>query len=39
MDYEKLYFELYGELSDLIEQLKALQQKFEAKYISENEVK
>ena len=33
MDYKKLYFELYGELSNLIEQLKALQQKYEDKYI------
>ena len=37
MDYKKLYFELYGEIADLIEQLKALQQKFEDKYIEADE--
>ena len=39
MDYKELYFELFGELSDLIEQLTDLQQKFEDKYIEENEEK
>ena len=35
MDYEKLYFELFGEVSDLIEQLTDLQKKFEDKYIAQ----
>ena len=38
MDYKELYFELYGEIADLIEQLKALQQKFEDKYIEADEI-
>ena len=33
MDYKELYFELFGEISDLIEQLTDLQKKFEDKYI------
>ena len=33
MDYKELYFELFGEISNLIEQLKTLQQKYEDKYI------
>lgn len=37
MDYKELYFELYGEIADLIEQLKALQQKLEDKYIEKTE--
>ena len=35
MDYKELYFNLYGEISNLIEQLEALQQKYEAKYIDD----
>ena len=37
MDYKELYFELYGEIADLIEQLQALQKKYEEKYIDANE--
>ena len=37
MDYKELYFELYGELSNLIDQLTALQQKYENKYIESEE--
>ena len=39
MDYKELYFELFGEIANLIEQLTDLQQKFEDKYIAENEAK
>ena len=37
MDYKDLYFELYGEVSNIIEQLTALQQKYENKYIEAEE--
>ena len=37
MDYKELYFELYGEISNLIDQLTALQQKYEHKYIEAEE--
>ena len=37
MDYKELYFELYGEIADLIEKLKALQQKLDDKYIEKTE--
>ena len=35
MDYKKAYFELQGELANLIEHLKEIQQKYEEKYISD----
>ena len=35
MDHKKAYFELYGEIADLIEQLEKIQQKYEERYISE----
>ena len=34
MDYKKAYFELQGELADLIEHIKEIQRKYEEKYIS-----
>ena len=37
MDYKKAYFELQGELADLIEHIKKIQQKYEEKYISETD--
>ena len=35
VDYKKAYFELYGEIADLIEHLEKIQQKYEERYISE----
>ena len=35
VDYKEAYFELYGEIADLIEHLEKIQQKYEEKYISE----
>ena len=37
MDYKKAYFELYGELADLIERMQEIQRKYEERYISEAE--
>ena len=33
MDYKEAYFKLYGELSDIIENLQKLQQEYEELYI------
>ena len=35
MDYREAYFELQGELEDLIEHIERIQQKYEEMYISE----
>ena len=35
MDYKEAYFELQGELADLIEHIQKIQLKYEEKYISE----
>ena len=35
VDYKKAYFELYGELADLIERMQEIQRKYEERYISE----
>ncbi len=38
-DYEKMYFELFNGVTDIIEDLKKLQQKTEKLYIEETEEK
>lgn len=37
MDYEKLYFELYGQVEDLLARLIEIQQQAEARYLQELE--
>ena len=37
VDYKKAYFELYGEIADLIERMQEIQRKYEEKYISEED--
>jgi len=36
-DYKKMYFELFNEITDIIEKLKQIQINAEEKYISANE--
>ena len=38
-DFEKMYYELFNGISDIIEELKALQQKAEESYIEAKEEK
>ncbi len=38
-DYEKMYFELFNGITDIIEELKVLQQKAEESYIEEKQEK
>ena len=38
-DYEKMYYELFNGITDIIEDLKKLQQKAEESYIKEKEEK
>lgn len=38
-DYEKMYFELFNGVTDIIEDLKKLQQKTEKMYMEEKEEK
>ena len=33
-DYKEMYFELFNKLTDVIEELKAIQQEMEEKYIA-----
>ena len=37
MDYKEAYFQLQGELADLVEYIQKIQQKHEEKYISESD--
>lgn len=36
-DYKKLYFSLYNDITDVIEQLKKIQQNAEENYLSQDE--
>ena len=37
IDYQKMYYELFNEITDIIEKLKQIQIDAEDKYISEND--
>ncbi len=39
IDYQKMYYELFNEITDIIEKLKQIQIIAEEKYISANEFK
>lgn len=36
MDYEKAYFNLYGEMAELIEKMQEIQKRYEEEYINNN---
>ena len=37
VDYKKMYFELYAQVSDIIEKLQEIQKKYEEVYIEQSE--